>query len=205
MTGFFADPLVHATMIGHNNVTVRMQAAGAPAGAIPADTYLEERRRKFHNGDAIEIFLHAERRTDGDSLVHFRSADVIVAGDIFTTTHTRSSTPRTAASVQGLIRALNAILDRTVFRHQGEGGTYVVPGHGYLSDEHEVVEYRDMVVIVRDRVRAMIGGGATLAQIQAARVTADYDTRYGANTGAWTTAMFVQAVYDTLGVKPDPR
>jgi hypothetical protein len=93
---------------------------------------------------------------------------------------------------------LNAILDRTVFRHQGEGGTYVVPGHGYLSDEHEVVEYRDMVVIVRDRVKTMKDGGATLAQIQASRVTADYDTRYGANTGPWTTATFVQAVFDSL-------
>jgi hypothetical protein len=78
----------------------------------------------------------------------------------------------------------------------------VVPGHGYLSDEHEVVEYRDMVVIVRDRVKAMADAGATLAQVQAARLTADYDTRYGANTGPWTTAMFVQAVYDTLKVKP---
>ena len=85
-----------------------------------------------------------------------------------------------------------------MFRHQGEGGTYVVPGHGYLSDEHEVVEYRDMVVIVRDRVKAMKDGGATLAQIQAARVTADYDTRYGANTGPWTTAMFVEAVFTSL-------
>jgi hypothetical protein len=93
----------------------------------------------------------------------------------------------------------------TVFRHQGEGGTYVVPGHGYLSDEHEVVEYRDMVVIVRDRVKAMKDAGATLPQIQAARLTADYDTRYGVNTGAWTTATFVQAVYDTLGVQPAAR
>ena len=85
-----------------------------------------------------------------------------------------------------------------MFRHQGEGGTYVVPGHGYLSDEHEVVEYRDMVVIVRDRVKAMIDAGATLAQMKAARVTADYDTRYGANTGPWTTEMFVEAVFNSL-------
>ena len=62
MTGFFADPLAHATMMAHNNVQVRMQAAGAPAGAVPADTYLEERRRKFHNGDAIEMFYQPERR-----------------------------------------------------------------------------------------------------------------------------------------------
>jgi glyoxylase-like metal-dependent hydrolase (beta-lactamase superfamily II) len=205
VTGFFADPLSHATMMGHNNVTVRMQAAGAPPSAVPADTYLEERRRKFHNGDAIELFHMANASTDGDSLVHFRSADVIVAGDIFTTTQYPFIDVRNGGTVQGLIRALNAILDRTVFRHQGEGGTYVVPGHGYLSDEHEVVEYRDMVVIVRDRVKAMKDAGATLTQIQAARLTADYDTRYGANSGPWTTAMFVQAVYETLSPRPTPR
>jgi len=74
----------------------------------------------------------------------------------------------------------------------------VVPGHGYLADEHEVVEYRDMVVIVRDRVKAMIDAGATLAQVKAARLTADYDTQYGANTGPWTTEMFVEAVYSSL-------
>jgi glyoxylase-like metal-dependent hydrolase (beta-lactamase superfamily II) len=205
VTGFFSDPLSHATMLGHNNVTVRMQAAGAPAASVPADTYLEERRRKFHNGDAIELFHQPNASTDGDSLIHFRSADVIVAGDVFTTTQYPFIDAKNGGSVQGLVRALNWILDRTVFRHQGEGGTYVVPGHGYLSDEHEVVEYRDMVVIVRDRVKAMKDAGATLAQVQAARLTADYDTRYGANAGPWTTAMFVQAVYDTLGVQPSAR
>jgi hypothetical protein len=101
-------------------------------------------------------------------------------------------------SVDGAIKALNDILARTVYEHQGEGGTIVVPGHGYVSDEHEVVEYRDMLVIVRDRVRALLGGGATLDQVKAARPTADYDTRYGAVTGAWTTDMFVEAVYRSL-------
>jgi hypothetical protein len=130
---------------------------------------------------------------------------VIVAGDIFTTTQYPFIDARNGGTVQGEINALNAILNLTVFRHQGEGGTYVVPGHGFLSDEHEVVEYRDMVVIVRDRVKAMKDAGASLAQILAARPTADYDTRYGANTGAWTTAMFVQAIYDTLDVLPGTR
>jgi len=180
------------------NVQVRMQAAGVPTDAVPADTYLEDRRRKFHNGDAIEMFYQPNAVTDGDSLVHFRSADVIVAGDVFTTTQYPVIDIDSGGSVQGEIRALNRILSMTVFAHQGEGGTYVVPGHGYLSDEHEVVEYRDMVVIVRDRVRALLDAGATLAQVQAARVTADYDTQYGANTGPWTTAMFVEAVYRSL-------
>lgn len=202
VTGFFADPLSHATMMGHNNVMVRMQALKAPSGAIPADTYLEDRRRKFHNGDSIELFYMPNASTDGDSLIHFRRADVIVAGDLFTTTQYPHIDVKNGGTVQGLIRALNEILNRTVFQHQGEGGTYVIPGHGYVSDEHEVVEYRDMVVIVRDRVKTMMDAGATLAQIQAARVTADYDTRYGANTGAWTTANFVEAVYTTLRNRP---
>jgi glyoxylase-like metal-dependent hydrolase (beta-lactamase superfamily II) len=198
VTGFFADPLAHATMLGHNNVMVRMQEAKAPPGAIPADTYLEDRRRKFHNGDSVELFHMPNASTDGDSLIHFRRADVIVAGDIYTTTQYPFIDVKNGGTVQGLIRALNDILNRTVFEHQGEGGTLVIPGHGYVSDEHEVAEYRDMVVIVRDRVKAMMDGGATLAQIKAARVTADYDTRYGANTGPWTTEMFVEAVYNTL-------
>jgi glyoxylase-like metal-dependent hydrolase (beta-lactamase superfamily II) len=198
VTGFFDNPLTHATMMAHANVQVRMQAAGAPAGAVPADTYLEDRRRKFHNGDAIELFYQPAAVTDGDSLVYFRRADVIVAGDIFSTTQYPVIDVKSGGSVQGEINALNEILDRTVYRHQGEGGTYVVPGHGYLSDEHEVLEYRDMVVIVRDRVKAMIDAGATLAQVKAARVTADYDTQYGANAGPWTTEMFVEAVFTSL-------
>ena len=198
VTGFFDNPLTHATMMAHANVQVRMQAAGAPAGAVPADTYLEDRRRKFHNGDAVELFYQPAAVTDGDSLVYFRRADVIVAGDIFSTTQYPVIDVKSGGSVQGEINALNEILNRTVYRHQGEGGTYVVPGHGYLSDEHEVLEYRDMVVIVRDRVKAMIDAGATLAQVKAARVTADYDTQYGANTGPWTTEMFVEAVFNSL-------
>ncbi len=198
VTGFFSDPLSHATMMAHNNVMIRMQEAKAPAGAVPADTYLEDRRRKFHNDDSIEFFHQPNAVTDGDSLIQFRRADVIVAGDIFTTTQYPFIDVKNGGTVQGEIRALNAILDKTVFQHEGEGGTYIVPGHGYLSDEHEVVEYRDMVVIVRDRVKTMIDAGATLAQVKAARVTADYDSRYGANSGPWTTDMFVEAVYTTL-------
>jgi glyoxylase-like metal-dependent hydrolase (beta-lactamase superfamily II) len=198
VTGFFADPLSQATILAHNNVTVRMQAAGAAPATIPADTYLEDRRRKFHNGDSIEFFHQPNAVTDGDSLIHFRRADVIVAGDVFATTQYPVIDVKSGGSVQGEIAALNAILDMTVYERQGEGGTYVVPGHGYLSDEHEVVEYRDMVVIVRDRVKAMIDAGATLQQVKAARVTADYDTQYGANAGPWTTEMFVEAVYASL-------
>jgi len=189
---------IGATIMSHQNVANRMNNAKAASDAVPTDTYLEERRRTFHNGDAIELFWAPNAVTDGDSLVHFRRADVIVAGNVFTTTRFPFIDVANGGTVDGEIRALNDILAKTVYEHQGQGGTLVVPGHGYLSDEHEVVEYRDMVVIVRDRIRALVRTGATLEQVKAARPTADYDTRYGALTGPWTTEMFVEAVYRTL-------
>ncbi len=130
--------------------------------------------------------------TDGDNIVHFRGADVIVAGDVFTTTQYPMRSPERRFG-PGRDSGVEHPLKRTAYRHEGEGGTIVVPGHGYVCDEHEVVEYRDMLVIVRE--------GATLAQVKATRLTADYDTRYGATTGPWTTDMFVEAVYRDLSRK----
>jgi cyclase len=194
----FADAGVGATIVAHQNVQNRMVAAKMPPAGIPSDTFLEERRRLFHNNDAIEMLWTPNAATDGDSLVHFRRADVIAAGDVFSTSRYPAIDARNGGSVQGEIKALNDILNRTVYRHEGEGGTLVVPGHGYLSDEHEVVEYRDMVAIVRDRVQALIKKGATLEQVKAARPTADYDTRYGATSGPSTTDGFVEAVFQSL-------
>ena len=194
----FADAGVGATIMAHQNVQNRMTARQAPAGSVPSDTFLADRRRTFHNDDAIEMLWEPNAITDGDSIVHFRQADVIVAGDLFTTTAFPVIDVENGGTVQGEIAALNDIVNRTVYRHEGEGGTIVVPGHGYVSDEHEVVEYRDMIAIVRDRVRSMIRNGATLEQVRVARPAADYETRYGAASGAWTTEMFVAAVYRDL-------
>ena len=187
-----------ATVISHQNTQNYMLDLKAPINAVPSDTFLEDRRRKFHNGDAIEMFWEPASVTDGEAIVHFREADVIVTGDIFNTTNYPVIDLKRGGSIEGEIKALNDVLNRTVYEHEEDGGTMVVPGHGYLCNEHEVLEYRDMAVIVRDRVRDMIKKGATLDQVKAARVTADYDTRYGANSGPWTTDMFVEAVYTSL-------
>ena len=104
--------------------------------------------------------------------------------------------------MQGEIKALNFILDRTVYIHDEDGGTLIIPGHGRVTDEWEVAEYRDMLVIIRDRVQALIKAGATLQQMLAARPTSDYDVRYGATSGPWTTDMFVEAVYTSLKNPP---
>ena len=101
-------------------------------------------------------------------------------------------------SVQGVIDALNHVIDLAIPRFNQQGGTLVVPGHGRICNESDVVEYRDMLTIVRDRVQAMVKAGMTLNQVLAARPTLDYEGVYGAVTGPWTTAMFVEAVYRDL-------
>ena len=159
---------------------------------------IEDRRRKYHNGEAVEIFPQPNAITDGDSIVHFRRSDVIVTGDIFTTTQYPFIDIKNGGTVQGVIRALNFILDRTVYIHDEDGGTMIIPGHGRVTDEWDVAEYRDMLVIIRDRVQSLIRSGATLQQVLAARPTADYDPRFGATTGAWTTDMFDEADYKRL-------
>ena len=197
-TGFFQDPAHHATLIAQNNVLIRMEAAKLPNEMIPADTYLEKRRRKYHNGELVEIFYQPNAITDGDSIVQFRRSDVIATGDTYDTTRYPVIDLKSGGTVQGEIDALNDVLEKTGYEHDEDGGTMIIPGRGRLSDEYDVAEYRDMISIIRDRVQAMLDSGATLDQVKAARPTADYDTRYGAISGPWTTDMFVEAVYTSL-------
>jgi len=191
-----ADIVFTATIIGHQNVQNRMH--DRPTQGWPSDTFLELRRRKYFNDEAIEIFYQPNAVTDGDSIVHFRQSDVIVTGDIFTTTQYPFIDLENGGSLQGEIDALKFILDRAIYEHQMDGGTRVIPGHGYLSNEYEVAEYRDMLILIRDRVQVAIDDGATLEEVQAARVSADFDTRYGSNEDPWTTEMFIEAVYTSL-------
>jgi len=74
----------------------------------------------------------------------------------------------------------------------------IVPGKGRLCDMADVGYYRDMMTVIRDRVQSMINKGMTIQQVKAANPTLDYDPRYGSKTGAWTTDMFVDAVFRTL-------
>ena len=206
-SGSNQDIGVGATLIAQQNVQNRMsaptgQAAPTPSEGWPTDTFLQARRRKFYNGEGIEAFWEPNAITDGDSIVHFRRSDVIVAGDIFNTTQYPFIDTKNGGSVQGEIDALNHILDRTVYEHEEEGGTLVIPGHGRLCDEFEVSEYRDMLAIIRDRVQALLKKGVSLDDVKTARVTADYDDRFGATSGPWTTDMFVEAVYTSLKQPP---
>jgi glyoxylase-like metal-dependent hydrolase (beta-lactamase superfamily II) len=206
VTADIRDARQGAAILAHQNVLDRMSALSgkqypAPTEAWPTDTFTSGQKELFFNDEPVEIIYQPKAHTDGDSLVFFRHSDVVSTGDIFTTTGYPFIDLANGGSIQGELDALNRILDITIPKHDEEGGTYVIPGHGRLCDEWEVVEYRDMVTIIRDRILAMIKKGATLAQVKAAHPTADYDDRYGANSGSWTTDMFVEAVYRSLAAK----
>jgi cyclase len=136
--------------------------------------------------------------TDGDSMVIFRKSDVVATGDIFRTDSYPVIDLARGGNVQGVLDGLNQVLDIAIPEHHEEGGTMIVPGHGRIADEFDLVEYRDMVTIIRDRVQALIKKGMSLEQVKAARPSLDYDPRFGSTSGAWTTDMFIEAVFKSL-------
>jgi glyoxylase-like metal-dependent hydrolase (beta-lactamase superfamily II) len=133
--------------------------------------------------------------------VWFRHSDVLATGDVFMTNSYPIIDLARGGSMQGVIDALNKILDIAMPAFRLEGGTMIVPGHGRLCDIADVAYYRDMATILRDRFRSMIDKGMTLEQVKAARPTMDYDGLYGATTGFWTTDMFIEAAYKSLSAK----
>jgi glyoxylase-like metal-dependent hydrolase (beta-lactamase superfamily II) len=189
-----------AEVLAHENVLTRMSAPAAkiPTAAWPTDTYFPEEKDLYFNGEAVMLYHDQAAHTDGDSIIFFRKSDVIVAGDTFVTTSYPYIDQANGGSVQGELNALNRILDIAVPAHEQEGGTYVIPGHGRVCDEADVLEYRDMVTIVRDRIQDMIKRGLTLDQVKASKPTLDYDRHYGSDTGFVTTAGFIEAVFKDL-------
>ena len=172
-----------------------------PAAARPTETFNQRQKSLYLNDEGIQVIHEPAAHTDGDSIVFFRRSDVIVAGDIFDITRLPTINVDQGGSIQGEIDALNrliALAVPSVPLPWKEGGTYIVPGHGRICEEAELVEYRDMVTIIRDRVQDMVNRGMNLAQIKAASPAQGYTRRYGSDTGSWTTSLFVEAVHRSL-------
>ena len=195
-----------ASILAVENVLRRMSAptgktAAFPVEAWPTETFQQPRKYMYLNGEGIEVLYQPAAHTDGDAIVFFRRSDVVVAGDILDTTRFPVIDVARGGSVQGEIAALNRIVDTAIPSVpivSREEGTLVIPGHGHVCDQLDVVEYRDMVTIIRDRIRDLIKAGMTLDQIKAASPARGYIRRYGSDTGPWTTNNFVEAVYRSL-------
>jgi len=195
-----------ASILAAQKVLERMtaptgRAAPYPIGATPTETFDFSRKYMYLNGEGIEILHQPAAHSDGDSMVFFRRSDVVVAGDVLDTTRFPVIDVAKGGSVSGLIAALNRLVDLAIPSVpivSREAGTLVIAGHGRICDQTDVAEYRDMVTIVRDRVRDARKAGMTLAQVKASAPTRGYTKRYGSDSGSWTTDNFVEAVYQSL-------
>jgi glyoxylase-like metal-dependent hydrolase (beta-lactamase superfamily II) len=186
-----------AVIVGHEKVLNRMSAptgkvSPTPTEAWPTSTFFVPQKDLYFNDQAVQLFHEPAAHGDGDVVVYFRRSDVIAAGDVFDKTSYPRIDLSKGGSISGEIDAVNHVLALAVAGEKEEGGTLIVPGHGRAVDEADVADYRDMLVIVRDRIRDMIKFGLTLERVKAAKPTIDYDPEYGASDA------FVEAVYRSL-------
>jgi cyclase len=175
--------------------------AKSPAAGWPSEVFHYSRKAMYLNGEAIEVLHQPAAHTDSDVFAFFRRSDVVMAGDVLDTRQFPVIDVERGGSIQGEIAALNRLVDLAVPSTPivtREAGTIVVPGHGRLCDQYDVVDYRDMVTIIRDRVRDLIKSGRSLAEVKAAQPAKGYVGRYGNAGGSWTTDRFVEAVYRSL-------
>jgi len=203
MTNGFA-----ASILATSNVLARMSAPSGqnppfPGPSWPTETFDGPRTFIYFNHEGIEVFHEPAAHSDADSIVFFRASDVIATGEIVDTTRFPIIDVEKGGSIQGEIDALNHVIQLAVrpipFIYQGQGaGTYIVPGHGRIYQQADVVEYRDMIVTIRDIIADMIQRKMTLKQIESASPAKAFEREYGAESGPWTTNDFVDAVYQSL-------
>jgi len=198
------SPNVGTAFIAHENAYNRMLSGSKdlPAltgDALPDSTFFTARKDFSANDEAVQVFSEPNAHTDGDVIVFFRGSDVVHAGEIFRTDQFPLIDLERGGSINGLLAGLTHLLEIAVPKRNQMGGTRIVPAYGRIGNEADVLEYRDMLTIIRDRVQTLIGKNAPLAQVKAAGVALEYQ-QYGKNP-KWTTDMFVEAVYNSLKKK----
>ena len=196
-----------ASILAHNSILARMSAptgkqSAFPVESWPTEAFFPKRWYIRMNDEPIEILYQPAAHSDADSFVFFRKSDVVAAGDVLDTTRFPVIDLAHGGSIQGEIDALNRLIDIAVppgpFIYEGVG-TYVIPGHGRPCEQLDIVDYRDMVVIVRDVIADMIKQGMTLDQVKAAHPAKPYETEYGTQEGS--TSAFVESIYKSLTAK----
>jgi glyoxylase-like metal-dependent hydrolase (beta-lactamase superfamily II) len=188
---------VGAAIVAHENALKRMAGDDVAIDAQPTETFYVPKLDLYFNGEPVELFHQPATVDDTGLFVHFRRSDVIATGDFFRVDRYPFIDVEHGGSIDGIIDALNALVDLAVSDTLAEGGTLLVPGRGRVCDEGDLVRYRDMVTMIRDRVRTLLERGQTLQQIKAAKPTLDFESRYGRDPG-WNGDDFIEAVYRSL-------
>jgi glyoxylase-like metal-dependent hydrolase (beta-lactamase superfamily II) len=189
-------------LVAHANLLRLMTEIGEATISTdrwPPSTFAGDDKDLYSNGEPVVIMHIPNATTSGDSMVWFRKSDVLVTGEIMNMTAFPHIDLEHGGSITGVLEGLNTLLDIMVPAHLQEGGTMVIPAHGRISDEHDVVEYRDMVTIIRDRVQNAIDQGMTLEQVLdvSPSYTYEYEPRFDRDP-TWTAGMFVEAIYRNL-------
>ncbi|MEO5763014.1 MAG: MBL fold metallo-hydrolase [Vicinamibacteria bacterium] len=192
-----------AIIVAHENVRKRMsveqfiaafneRAPASPAAALPVVTYAES--VSFHlNGDEIHCFHLPPAHTDGDSIVHFKKANVIHTGDLFFNGLYPFIDASSGGSLEGMIGAADQILG------MANETTQIIPGHGPMARKADLKVFRDMLAAVRDKMKPLIASGKTLAEVRAAKPTQAFDEKWG--KGFLTPDQFVAVAYASMGGK----
>jgi cyclase len=197
-----------ASVLAHENVLTRMTEATGPQALPfamwPTKTFAFRLYSMYLNGEGIQVIHTPAAHTDGDTIVFFRRGDVIATGDIIDTTRWPFIDITRGGTVQGELDALNRLMDMSILNvpiQWNPDRTFLVPGHGHVYDKLDLLEYRDAVTTVKDRVQDLIDEGKTLAQVKAANPTLGYRSQYGTDSGPWTTDMFVETIFNELSRK----
>jgi glyoxylase-like metal-dependent hydrolase (beta-lactamase superfamily II) len=198
-----------ASVLAHENVLTRMSAPTGrqslfPLAFWPTKTFAFHQYSMYLNGEGIQVIHQPAAHTDGDTIVFFRRGDVIATGDIVDTTRFPVIDVKRGGTIQGEIDALNRLMDISIHNLPIQwyaDRTLLVPGHGHVYDKLDLLEYRDAITVVRDRIQSLIAEGKSLDQIKAANPTLGYRSQYGADSGPWTTDMFVEVIYRELSAK----
>ena len=187
-----------ATIVAHENVLLNLASDENVSTELwPTLTYFSDKKDIFFNGEGVRIIHQPNAHTNGDSIIFFRKSDVITTGDAYITSFYPFIDMSSGGTLQGFIDASNAIIDLIIPEYGQDGGTLVIPGHGRLSDIGDVINWREMLTIVRDRIKDMKDRDMSLEEVLAAKPTRDYDPRW-AGQGIFSTENFVTAAYMTL-------
>lgn len=177
-------------IFGHDNVRSQMEAAGSEE-AMPLVTYGED--MSFHiNGETVYAFKTPNAHTNNDSYIVFKGSNAVHTGDIYRTTSYPYIDTSNGGSFIGAIKALDLLVEIS------NADTKIIPGHGVISNVGEVRAWRDMLLVIRDRVQSSIDAGQTLEQIQAAGLTEEYDERWESERRIGSAAALLEAAYEDL-------
>jgi len=179
------------TMIyGHDNVRKQMAIADYDEEP-PLITFSED--MSFHiNAETVHVFKTPNAHTNGDVYIRFESANVIHTGDVYRTTSYPYIDAANGGTFAGTIRAYDLLIEKS------DGDTKIIPGHGVISNVNEVRAFRDMLLVIRDRVAAAIRDGMSLDEVTAAGLTAEYDERWDSGRRIGSAATLLETIYSEM-------